>query len=190
MSPNFSQLGLRPRRLRIKRYHARFRAIMVNYYNNHSVSVILWYKSRFPKLFCLFWNGEFWYADKPSVFGWSSVALTCVTEIIRPSDRQVKSENVWSSIERKSRRNCLRDKCHFCGKLITLILVIRAVHNPHAMSSFRKFKDIRKMKLAETSNASIVTNFQLKRKSDKVLLEMSIPPTLKSRRREMWISCD
>ena len=31
ISPNFSQLGLRPRRLRIKRYHARFRAIMVNY---------------------------------------------------------------------------------------------------------------------------------------------------------------
>ena len=31
LKPNFSQLGLRPRRLRIKRYHARFRAIMVNY---------------------------------------------------------------------------------------------------------------------------------------------------------------
>ena len=31
ISPNFSQLGLRPRRLRIKRYHARFRAIMVKY---------------------------------------------------------------------------------------------------------------------------------------------------------------
>ena len=29
--PNFSQLGLRPRRLRIKRYHARFRTIMVNF---------------------------------------------------------------------------------------------------------------------------------------------------------------
>ena len=29
ISPNFSQLVLRPRRLRIKRYHARFRAIMV-----------------------------------------------------------------------------------------------------------------------------------------------------------------
>ena len=32
ISPNFSQLGLRPRGLRIKRYHARFRAIMVKYY--------------------------------------------------------------------------------------------------------------------------------------------------------------
>ena len=31
ISPNFSQLGLRPRRLRIKQYHARFRAIMVKY---------------------------------------------------------------------------------------------------------------------------------------------------------------
>ena len=31
ISPNFSQLGLRPRRLRIKRYHARFRAITANY---------------------------------------------------------------------------------------------------------------------------------------------------------------
>ena len=31
ISPNFSQLGLRPRQLRIKRYHARFRAIMVKY---------------------------------------------------------------------------------------------------------------------------------------------------------------
>ena len=31
ISPNFSQLGLRPRRLKIKRYHARFRAIMVKY---------------------------------------------------------------------------------------------------------------------------------------------------------------
>ena len=31
ISPNFSQLGLRPRRLRIKRYHVRFRAIMVKY---------------------------------------------------------------------------------------------------------------------------------------------------------------
>ena len=29
---------------------------------------------------------------------------------------------------------------HFCGKLIALILAIRADHNPHAMSSFRKFK--------------------------------------------------
>ena len=29
ISPNFSQLGLRPLRLRIKRYHARFRAIKV-----------------------------------------------------------------------------------------------------------------------------------------------------------------
>ena len=34
----------------------------------------------------------------------------------------------------------LRDKCHFCGKLFTLILAIRAVYNPHAMSSYRKFK--------------------------------------------------
>ena len=31
LSPDFSQLGLRPRRLRIKRYHARFRAIMIKY---------------------------------------------------------------------------------------------------------------------------------------------------------------
>ena len=31
ISPNFNQLGLRPRRLRIKRYRARFRAIMVKY---------------------------------------------------------------------------------------------------------------------------------------------------------------
>ena len=30
ISPNFSQLSLRPRRLRFKRYYARFRAIMVN----------------------------------------------------------------------------------------------------------------------------------------------------------------
>ena len=29
ISPNFSRRGLRPRRLSIKRYHARFRAIMV-----------------------------------------------------------------------------------------------------------------------------------------------------------------
>ena len=33
ISPNFSQLGVRPRRLSIKRYHARFRAIMVKYKN-------------------------------------------------------------------------------------------------------------------------------------------------------------
>ena len=31
-------------------------------------------------------------------------------------------------------------KLIFCGKLITLILAIRAVHNLYAMSSFRKFK--------------------------------------------------
>ena len=40
ISPMFSQLGLRPRRLRIKRHHARFRAIMVKYLAvQHSVSV-------------------------------------------------------------------------------------------------------------------------------------------------------
>ena len=32
ISPNFSQLGLRPRRLSIKRYHARFPALMVKYF--------------------------------------------------------------------------------------------------------------------------------------------------------------
>ena len=31
ISPNFSQLGLWPRRLSIKRYHVRFRTIMVKY---------------------------------------------------------------------------------------------------------------------------------------------------------------
>ena len=31
ISPKFSQLGLRPRRPSIKRYHERFRAIMVKY---------------------------------------------------------------------------------------------------------------------------------------------------------------
>ena len=36
ISPNFNQLGLRPRRLRIKRYHARFRAIMVNYSSSNA----------------------------------------------------------------------------------------------------------------------------------------------------------
>ena len=50
---------------------------------------------------CCFEMASFGEADKPSIFGSSSVASTCVTEMIRLSDRQVKTENVWSSIGRK-----------------------------------------------------------------------------------------
>ena len=88
---------------------------------------------------CYFEMASFGAADKPSIpFGWSSVASTYMREMIRLSDRQVKAENVWSSIARKSLRNCLCDK--FCRKLITSILAIRAVHNRHAMSIFQSFK--------------------------------------------------